>query len=407
MGQDCEFENWRGAGADVEAVRAGDGGVSDRMEVSMAAADPPDDLYISKRPSVAKSGGHRLRRLDGLRALAVLMVFVHHVYFPAHGWEGVTLFFVLSGFLITGILRRARMQPDFWRSFYIKRATRILPPLVIFFLITISFYRPPLWSMPFYIGFAANIMESIGHSMGSHFVVLWSLSVEEHFYLLWPIAVRFLSRRRLIQLSIGILVVDPLLRVVATPWFSGYAPIYMLTPFQIDGLAAGSLIALLNERDEARPAFARWSGPAMLSLTVLYVGLSYLVPSFSRDENTRLFNGLGYSMILLGMAALLAYVYYRPGCVLSRILASPPVFFLGSISYGFYLFHYVMQDIAADIMRMIYAAPHGRRAQPLGFLLALGLSWLSFHFYEKPILLWGRKLAERPGDTKSPALPDV
>jgi peptidoglycan/LPS O-acetylase OafA/YrhL len=336
------------------------------------------------------------------------MVFVHHVFYPPHGWEGVTLFFIISGFLITGILRRTRTKPDFWRSFYIKRAARILPPLVIFFILTVSVYRSEVWRLPFYICFAANIMEAFHPAPGHiEFVILWSLAVEEHFYLLWPFAVRFLSRSRLIQLSIAIIVLDPVLRLIATPWFSTYFPIYLLTPFQVDGLAAGSLIAVLNEDERFRPVLARWSGPMLLFFAVLYAALSYLVPSFARVDNSRLFNGGGYTILVLGMAAVLASIYYHPKSLPSRILASPPVFFMGSISYGFYLFHRVMQDIAFRLIKSTFSVPHGRWAQPVGFLLAIGLSWLSFHFYEKPIIRWGRRLAESPGDAKSVPLSDV
>jgi peptidoglycan/LPS O-acetylase OafA/YrhL len=285
---------------------------------------------------------------------------------------------------------------------------RILPPLVVFFLLVIFMYRPELWRLPFYIGFAANIMEALKPVPGhGEFVILWSLAVEEHFYLLWPIAVRFLSWRRLIQISAAILVMDPLLRFIATPWFHDFLPIYMLTPFQIDGLAAGSLLALLDESERPRLVLTRWAGLAVIFMIALYSSLSYLIPSFYRNDNTRLFNGGGYTLLVFGMAAVLASIYYHPKSLPSRILASPPVFFMGSISYGFYLYHRVMQDISARLIASIFSVPHGRWAQPVGFLLAIGLSWLSFHFYEKPIIRWGRRLAESPGDAKSVPLPDV
>ncbi len=350
---------------------------------------------------------HRLRRLDGLRAVAVLMVFSCHVLGTKYGWEGVTLFFVLSGFLITGILRRARHRPDYWRSFYIKRAARIAPPLVIFFALTISLYKPPLAVLPVYFCFGANIIEAMNRGPGNYFTILWSLAVEEHFYFVWPFAVRFLSRKRLIQFSLAIVVLDPLLRMIATPWFHNYIPIYMLTPFQIDGLAAGSLVALLVENEAARSILARWSLPAFLFLGGLYIALSSLLHSFSLAANSAFSNSVIYTLVVLTMAALLIHTYAYSESWMSRFLASGPVFFMGSISYGFYLFHPLAQELALRLFRLFSSIPHGLRAKALGFLIAVGISWVSFHFYEKPVLRWGRKLAQEPGDPPPPALPDI
>ncbi len=77
----------------------------------------------------------RVPQLDGLRAIAILLVIAHHSGLVSIGWVGVNLFFALSGFLITGILRRSREEDFFWGPFYLKRATRILPPLLPFFLL--------------------------------------------------------------------------------------------------------------------------------------------------------------------------------------------------------------------------------------------------------------------------------
>ena len=192
----------------------------------------------------------RIARLDGIRSLAVLLVILLHHHLLALGWAGVDLFFVLSGLLITGILRRERMAPHYWRSFYYKRATRILPPLCI--LVPLSYLLTKRATFPSALGyllFAANIQD-----VGSHSIPLlgglWSLSVEEHFYLIWPFAVYALSRRTLMRLLTALLLVEPMLRGVATHWFTGPGPIYVLTPFRLDGLAIGSLLALMLESEE-------------------------------------------------------------------------------------------------------------------------------------------------------------
>lgn len=357
--------------------------------------------------SSIRSSPHRLYRLDGVRALAVLLVFAAHAILPWHGWEGVHLFFVLSGFLITGILRRARNDVDFWKSFYIKRATRILPPLLIFFALAVLLYAPPLKILALYAFFAANFVEVTRHRLPSGVSVLWSLSVEEHFYLFWPFAIRFLTRRQLLVLCTAVLCAEPLLRLMATPFFPNFGFIYMLTPFQLDGLIAGSLLSLLCEEASSREILARWSSLSSALLLALYLTLCITWAQFGLRPNSAAFNSVGYSLVALTSAALLAEVYLHPQHLLSRVLASWPVVFLGTISYGFYLFHYMLLDAAKRVVILIFGVPRGHLTLTLSFLAALLLSWLSFRLYERPIILWGRAQAEQAGARKSPPIPAV
>jgi peptidoglycan/LPS O-acetylase OafA/YrhL len=196
----------------------------------------------------------RITQLDGIRGIAIILVFAAHSISFESGWIGVDIFFVLSGYLITGILRRDRNnERGFWAGFYIKRATRILPPLALCFagtalLFTIDWHR--LWY--YYVFFAANIGETLYRGQSETLGVLWSLAVEEHFYLLWPLAVRFLTRKHLIWVLTAIVTGEPIFRAASTPWMTSFWPIYFLTPFRLDGLAAGSLLAIMLERDRTR-----------------------------------------------------------------------------------------------------------------------------------------------------------
>jgi len=336
----------------------------------------------------------RIDRLDGIRALAIILVFLIHINIGRFGWQGVSLFFVLSGFLITSILRRSRTNYSFWRPFYIKRATRILPPLLIAFLVaflfsTIAWRQVGLYELFFLANFAAWI-----HPQGTgSLTVLWSLAVEEQFYLFWPFAVRYLDRRRLIQLSTGVLIAEPILRAIVSPFCQTSWPIYYLTPFQLDGLAAGSLLAVLVEDATTAETLTKWSGKVFALIAATFLALS-LTRGFHRDANTVLFNSLGYWLVYLGAAFLIAYVLLRPSTPISRILEWKPAVFLGSISYGFYLFHPVgitlMEKLGVSLKFV-----HYRTLSPLAFVGVAAFSWLSFRYYEKLFIAWGKKVAAR------------
>jgi peptidoglycan/LPS O-acetylase OafA/YrhL len=171
--------------------------------------------------------GTRVPRLDGIRALAFAMVFATHAGLFGIGWAGVQLFFVLSGLFITGILRRSRDASSYWPPFYLRRATRILPPLLIAFICaammsSVSWRKVGLLELLF----LANVAETLYRGHTGTLGVLWSLAVEEQFYFVWPLAVRFLNRTQLIKLLIVIFIAEPVLRGFATPLVSSFWPIF-------------------------------------------------------------------------------------------------------------------------------------------------------------------------------------
>src|ERR1700749_1971110 len=200
------------------------------MTVSTLAAPP------------SPSHSRRILQLDGLRAIAVLAVFAQHAL-KAPLWMGVDLFFVLSGFLITGILleRKAREQ-SYFGYFYARRARRFLPPYVLLMVVSsilFGFGWAQHWE--WYAFFATNIGDALNQSGHDSLNVLWSLAVEEQFYIFWPFVILLLPERVLGWVAAALIVLVPVLRAVATPWFATYWPIYYLTPFRMDLLAAGAL----------------------------------------------------------------------------------------------------------------------------------------------------------------------
>jgi peptidoglycan/LPS O-acetylase OafA/YrhL len=359
---------------------------------------------MSEKPG---QGEQRIGRLDGIRAIAIMLVYLHHTGFISVGWVGVNLFFVLSGFLITGILRRARTDRSFWAPFYIKRATRIIPPLVVLF-VGIAIFCTVSWRQVgfYHFFFLSNIALVLYPSQLQPFAMLWSLSVEEHFYIFWPFAIRFLERKQLIWLLIGLLVVEPLLRAVATPFFHTWLAIYFLTPFQLDGLAAGSLLALLVEDVHAREQVARWSVITAIAALVIFLGLSRL-PLFEREANSILFNSLGYSLVAVFSVSLVAYVFLHKDAVVSRLLSAKGIVFLGTISYGFYLFQGLGIMLVPTLATLLHGTNHIRHIIPLTVIPITVASWLSFRFYETPIILWGRRKAREVRLASDPVVHNV
>ena len=207
----------------------------------------------------------KMPELDSLRGIACLLVlFFHGIgnrYVPEHlnavermlvrvsafGWTGVNLFFVLSGFLITGILIETRQRSDYYRRFYIRRALRILP-LYYAILVAVAVVwqaglsdRPSSWA---FLGLSSIYLANMTTLFGvaAPFGVLWSLAVEEHFYLLWPAFVRHPRRRGCFCGSYGVCLASLLLRIAA--FRLGYNVFGYYTWLVCDGLAMGALLAV-------------------------------------------------------------------------------------------------------------------------------------------------------------------
>jgi peptidoglycan/LPS O-acetylase OafA/YrhL len=322
-----------------------------------------------------------LPQLDGLRALAILMVFAHHAFRIPGLWSGVDLFFILSGYLITGILTRDREQMGFRAMighFYLRRAQRILPAYVVFLVLAYPFVKadwPHVWG--YYVGFLQNVPYAFGLVSYGPLVSLWSLAVEQHFYLFWPVLVYFLPRRWLAPCMIVLLVGTPILRALCTPLFSHPEAIYSLTPFRLDALAAGALAALILP--QVRPLVViRRAQVVMVLAAMTYVVLG-VHPWFSRPANTAVFNALAYSLNILALGGLFVWVALSGDTFIVRIFAHPLLRALGRISYMFYLLH-----LGVLIQMSHYFGP--ARAAVAAFGLTTGLATLSRVMIEKPIL---------------------
>ncbi len=301
--------------------------------------------------------------LDGLRAIAVMLVVYHHAWGKrppvgtaetiAHtvmelGWMGVDLFFVLSGFLITRILLRHRDAPNLLKAFWWRRIVRIMPLYysylsVCFFVLPafgIHRFSPGPRAQFYYLTFLSNLwitFDGIGKRQSVH---LWSVSVEEQFYLFWPFVVLAARGPWLGRVIVGILVLTPLARgvggLLGVPWMASY----ILTPLRMDGLAWGALLAVLWTLPGGLARHRRTA--AWVGSTALVAGIAWVawVDSMRPDEGTWWMQATLYAITGAGFAAVLARVLTEPeGSRLTRWLSHPWMTAIGTWSYAIYVLH--------------------------------------------------------------------
>jgi peptidoglycan/LPS O-acetylase OafA/YrhL len=320
----------------------------------------------------SRSSG-RILQFDGLRAFAFGSVFLQHAFHVPLLWMGVDCFFVLSGFLITGILARQRGEAGAIKIFYWKRARRILPPYCLALAI-VALTLGISWSTdwPYLAFFTANFGIAFHHVKTGSLSPLWSLSVEEHFYLLWPFLILFLSRRRSIQMAVGILIIAPILRGICTPLFSTHFPIYFLTPFRADLLAAGALLALtLNEHQQ------RWRSLSKYMMVAGGCGIAFLAAfGFKTNGNTATFNVLSYESSLVFFTGVIAFLAPLQSGITYRVLTLKPLRYIGTISYLAYLIHQPMLLLI-----------HSRL---LAFAATLAICALSWELMEKRLIAFSQ-----------------
>jgi len=289
--------------------------------------------------------------LDTLRGIAVLGVMCLHGFFWQYasysfgrwgrlilnvtrpGWVGVNLFFVLSGFLITGILLDSRTRPDYYRRFYTRRALRILPAyyLLLLCLLLLGSSSGAFVGLSFV--YLANMTNFFGVSCD--YGPLWSLAVEEHFYILWPAVVHKITARRLAWISAFIVLAIPLARAIS---FSlGYRNgLDWYTWFAADGLAAGSLLAILLRTSISRVQVRNVAGLLILSgMLLAAAGQPFGIMGRARVMGA----ALQWTLLNLLFSGVLLLFLLAGTSEHRRSVNLRPLRFLGYISYGLYLDH--------------------------------------------------------------------
>lgn len=335
-----------------------------------------------------QSGRERIGQLDGVRAVAIAMVFLNHLLRVKLMWAGVDLFFILSGFLITGILLGAKERRigDYFGHFYGRRVRRILPPYLLLLLWTPVFFGVGWLRFGYmYVGLM-NLLGPLGmpHPMG--FDVLWSLAVEEQFYLFWPFVIFFLSERAVAGVAGVLMVVAPVLRHIGTPASYGFEGVYMLTPFRMDLLAAGALIAIAWRR--RRDLIERWGvyGPVLTAAAVGAMLWLARRPGFTITANTPFARVWIYELTLLASAGVVLWALGGRGV---GVLKVGWVRYVGRISYSFYLVHSMVQVVLLEGLRNRWVVAG------LTLAISLGYAAVSWRWLETPILYAGRGSAVR------------
>ena len=360
-----------------------------------------------------EAGASYYPALDGLRGVAILLVLLLHFGQFGHGlpapqvladrwflgivrtgWMGVDLFFVLSGFLITGILLDTKGSRHYLRQFYARRVLRIFPlyyGALALFLILLPMLLPgdrvlrdltadSVW----YWTYLYNVkVAAAGFTSSSALGHFWSLAVEEQFYLIWPIVVLYLARRHLFGACWAGVVAALFCRIGLR--VAGYeVAATVLTPARMDALAIGGLIALAVRGPHGLEAIARWAAPVAGVLALLLAGLL--------ASNTAL-TSVGYTVVALLCGAILIHVLTAsPGGVTSKLFASPTLRFFGRYSYALYVLHHPLLWFRPPFSVRFVPTVFGSHlpAYILWLAIAIGacvaMALLSWHVVEKQFL---------------------
>ena len=333
------------------------------------------------------------------------------------GWVGVSLFFVLSGFLITGILYDTLSDRHFFKNFYARRMLRIFPLYYGFLLLLVVITR--FTGNHWYIGLA----DILTYTQNLHLVFapytdapwinlnhFWTLAIEEQFYFVWPLLVFYLrTRRRIMLAAVAGMALSLLIRLAWILFSNLSAHPYVLiswTPSQLDGLLFGGLIAMAIR--------SPWRARALrVAPTLLCVGALPMLAIWALDGQLQMlqhpFAGVAEPLLLaLAFGGLLLWCL-RPGLV-QTVFAHPFLRFFGRYSYGLYVYHYTVAGLFLGPMRAALLARGSSKMMgvllpaTVTFFVSIGVAWLSFKYFEAPFL----RLKDRfTHDSRKPRLAEV
>lgn len=370
----------------------------------------------------------RITVLDGWRGLAILVVVFHNSGYIGRapgvvgdllwtltdaGWVGVSLFFVLSGFLITGILVDTRERDDYYRSFYLRRTLRIFPLYYGFLVVALvlaprvgldpAFVQPPDGDRLWYWLYLSNwtfLLEEGSPSLPH----LWSLAVEEQFYLVWPFIVAFVPRGRLPQVFLSVLAVGVLSRVVMFGFDAPREDLYTFTNARMDALAFGAWLAVTLRDEGARARLTRRVPVALVTSGVI-LALTVLVQrGFGAHSTGAVLHGQTVFVVACGVL-MFATIAPVGGAALglTRCLSIRPLLSLGKYSYAIYLIHVPVQRALGPWMEPLLEGKPSVEALLLilGYLSSvLVLSWalaiVSWYAWEVRFLRLKDRIAPRP-----------
>jgi peptidoglycan/LPS O-acetylase OafA/YrhL len=335
-------------------------------------------------------------QLDGIRAVAVLIVIISHGGLGkiVPGGFGVTIFFFLSGYLITSLLRvetSCSNRVDF-KAFYLRRTLRIMPPLYLTLLILTAMYFAGAFgeivngrAIPWDYLFLSNYSHFWGEEGGLP-VPLWSLAVEEHFYLLFPAAfalcLKLGSPRTAIWFCVIGCVIILLLRFATPLWFEHVSRNYYWSHTRLDSILFGCLLALWNnpllDKNPWKPQTAQVAA-ALIVLMVTFV---------VKDETFRFV--IRYTLQGAALFVLFSYILSEQSSLANKVLTTSPMIWIGLVSYSLYLCHFaIFRTLQLHTSLGTFAIGAS------GLVIAFGYAYLMRRFVELPILGWRKRHAAR------------
>jgi len=383
----------------------------------------------------------RIPELDGIRGIAIGMVLIYHYFlrlpttpgsWVAHlkatghlTWSGVDLFFVLSGFLIGGILLDARDSSNYFRVFYTRRFLRIIPIYVAVLALTfglsclvrwgvaekLAFLRDQQLPWIAYLLFVQNFWMSVTNTFGGWGLgQTWSLAVEEQFYLTLPAVIRFARQGTLVIFLAAGVVAAPVLRTLAYAlWPTHVHTWVVMMPCRADALLLGVLGAMALRDPGWRAALEKNRRALVGILGVLAMGCAVLSVRYALTENPVMLS-VGFTWLAVFYLCILLYALVNRGSRLSWVLRWRWLGWLGTIAYGVYLLH---EPVRYVLFGLMLSGPHPEASvwrQFLVTVLALVITLVvcraSWEYFEKPLVQLGHRVRYEK-EKEAPAKPLV
>jgi peptidoglycan/LPS O-acetylase OafA/YrhL len=351
----------------------------------------------------------RIPQLDAVRGIAILLVILHNQSgaFPslrmdrlfANGWMGVDLFFVLSGFLITGILLDTKETDGFFRNFYARRCLRIWPlyfTLIVFMFVvvpslgraeaqTVFEKSSPWWAYPLFL---QNFLIASPTNAAGPLAVTWSLAIEEQFYLVWPVVVRYCSSAAIRRGALAAMCLSPVVRLyLGAHGVNLYTNVFC----RLDGLMAGALMAATVRTDGFEPAvFVRRA----------WIALAVSLPLAFAFEAVHA-RWIVFSLSAAASAAFVFLALFSRQAGLRTLMTNRFLVYTGTISYGLYLLH----KIPFDMAKTLRLDAHPAAGLPILVAACYAMAAASWNLLEKPYLRLTRYFVPSTASTASRATP--